>query len=161
MKIVKEFMVDDYKCVIIEHEGNQLCEGYYCGYVGIPQEHPLYGVKLFVYSNLLGDLTPEEYFDVHGGITYSGNGEALGLDSRYWWYGYDCGHAGDTKSECNIDFCTEECKSLARQLKIVEENEATNEIINDKNLMNSLERGLKDIEKGNIQRFENVFRDIN
>lgn len=37
------------------------------------------------------------YFLVHGGITYAkgGKGSHHPVDSDLWWFGFDCGHAGD------------------------------------------------------------------
>lgn len=73
--------------------------GSWCGYVGIPEGHVLYGKPH-------NDIE----VDVHGGLTYStfGPGHA-GLDAltddtndtnggdklKYWWVGFDCGHAWD------------------------------------------------------------------
>lgn len=44
-------------------------------------------------------------------------------------------------------------------LKLKDEAE-DDEIFNDKELMESIERGLKDIENGNIYDFEDVFKDV-
>ena len=37
------------------------------------------------------------YFMVHGGITYAAGGKDSHhpVDSDLWWFGFDCGHAGD------------------------------------------------------------------
>lgn len=66
--------------------------GHWCGYVGVPREHPLYGVPY--------DQTPG--LEVHGGLTYSDrcSGDichvpAPGMPDDVWWFGFDCGHAGD------------------------------------------------------------------
>lgn len=72
--------------------------GNWCGYVGLPPEHPWHGKT---YDDL--DI------DVHGGLTYS---EACdenateehgichvpdpGRPDDVWWLGFDCGHAHDT-----------------------------------------------------------------
>lgn len=39
----------------------------------------------------------EAYFQCHGGITYTGGGEHSDypIESDLWWFGFDCGHAGD------------------------------------------------------------------
>lgn len=97
-----------------------------CGYVGVPADHPLYGVaydspcEYLTFPegekvgkrgilNLLAASCDDAYktsmaivFDVHGGVTFSDkftdNGElrALGV-SNLWWIGFDCAHAGDGK----------------------------------------------------------------
>lgn len=106
--------------------------GYRCGYVRIPQEHPLYGK----------DCHDDEVWElnIHGGITF---GEAdkpcekEGEDNA-WWLGFDCAHAGDaadpdlpgsSHNEIKIqlerpsdsikttDYVRKECFSLVEQLK--------------------------------------------
>jgi hypothetical protein len=67
--------------------------GHRCGYVGIPDSHPLHGVSYLHKHASLG-MKPEEKFDVHGGLTFSGTLKS-GNDPRLWWYGFDCAHAGD------------------------------------------------------------------
>lgn len=139
--------------------------GHHCGYVAVPVGHPLHGVNYSAPTHVLqapGDdepigkrgvfsliaaaadpsrmQSPELVFDVHGGLTYSD------ADSKYpaendglWWFGYDCGHAGDSASPeylaeqekrypnepfmwtdygtfRDLDYCVAECESLARQI---------------------------------------------
>ncbi len=88
---------------------------YRCGYVGVPQLHPLYGVDYMAevilplqkddlrvferkYKEFAitkhGILSPLSIFDVHGGLTYSGSGHYPVL-SKEWWFGFDCTHLGD------------------------------------------------------------------
>jgi hypothetical protein len=133
--------------------------GHHCGYVGIPKDHPLHGkdysepcdclvfpeseevgkrgVIPFICSD--GSATPDVVFDVHGGITFAGGGDYPVQSDGLWWFGYDCAHAGDGKSDAYLssmqerypdlpfmwedsgvfrdaDYCTDECESLARQL---------------------------------------------
>jgi len=57
--------------------------GAWCGYVGVPVDHPHYGVD---YYNLP--------FDVHGGLTYGAAG-AIWLGEGLYWFGFDCAHWGD------------------------------------------------------------------
>lgn len=68
--------------------------GNWCGYVGIPESHPLYGKD---YSDLY-DL------NVHGGLTFSDGCHPGGHichvpepdePDDVWWLGFDCGHGGD------------------------------------------------------------------
>jgi hypothetical protein len=65
--------------------------GFFCGYVGVPREHPAYGKNY-------NDVDVE----VHGGLTYANpcDGEIChvpesGMPDDVWWLGFDCGHAGD------------------------------------------------------------------
>jgi hypothetical protein len=82
-KVEKDFMVNDYRCVVIG--GNM---GHRCGYIGLPKEHSLYGKN---YSDI--DI------DVHGGLTYAGGGEnsKYPVESDLWWFGFDCAHWMDGK----------------------------------------------------------------
>lgn len=149
--------------------------GFYCGYVGIPHSHPLYGASyhepnkyirplgddepigkrgimpIFFVRDMQAQFQPDVAFDVHGGITYADNrGKYQGTEESYpskglfpgcWWFGFDCGHAGDALHPeiyrqrqlefpnqpfmgypiqgdvfRDIPYVVEECESLARQL---------------------------------------------
>jgi hypothetical protein len=70
--------------------------GNWCGYVGVPPNHPLHGKH---YDDV--------EVDVHGGLTYA-SGCSEGPQDRsichvtepdepddVWWFGFDCGHAYD------------------------------------------------------------------
>lgn len=83
-----QFKYKGYDCVIIFGY-----RGYRCGYIGIPEGHPLYGIDM-----IIKDESP---FFVHGGITYSGGGKGstYPIESDLWWLGFDCIHLGD-----DIDF---------------------------------------------------------
>lgn len=97
--------------------------GHRCGYVGVSKDHPWHGKD---YHDI--DL------DVHGGVTYAGMRDDL------WWFGYDCAHLGDAADPelmsdeykkvllgrwlnfegdtiKTLDFCVNECESMAAQLK--------------------------------------------
>ncbi len=135
--------------------------GHRCGYVGLPAGHPLYGVdyseksphlklnpersteKMSPIQILCGagkDMdelnSPEHVFEVHGGLTFSGNGRGkYPVESELWWFGYDCGHSGDAPAPGSrmaqygleiegdvhrtLDYCEAECESLAKQLSEV------------------------------------------
>ena len=73
--------------------------GRWCGYVGVFEGHPWYGVDY-------GDVQPSP--DVHGGLTFSGSCAEEGDEARsichvpepgepgeVWWLGFDFGHSGD------------------------------------------------------------------
>ena len=95
--------------------------GYRCGYVGVPEGHPLYGKH---YDDV--DV------DVHGGLTYSN------LEDELWTFGYDCAHWDDARDPelmndeykkvlmnwmegggtiRTLEFCVAECEALAKQLE--------------------------------------------
>ena len=102
--------------------------GFRCGYVRVPEGHPLHGVSY--------DDGPDDVISVHGGLTFSepdmdcGNGKDGG-----WWFGFDCGHFNDAPDpglahphmpDDIIDswygvvrtqeYVEAECRSLAEQL---------------------------------------------
>lgn len=115
-----------------------------CGYVEVPQGHPLYGKG---YSEPLPELktawqsvkegpigkrgvisvlcatsrsddencSMELIFDVHGGVTYCGN-TIRGIDTDGWLIGFDCHHCDDTPEVCNEAYVKGECEGLARQI---------------------------------------------
>lgn len=133
--------------------------GHRCGYVGIPAGHPLHGVSYSEKTPVLSvnpergtekmspiqilcasfrdldDLNSPEYvFEVHGGLTYSGGKGKYPVEADLWWFGYDCGHAGDAPATDSrmasygyhegdvhrtLDYCIAECESLAKQLAAV------------------------------------------
>lgn len=80
-------------CLIVRGPSGALC-----GYVGVPEAHPLFG---------------EDYglpdVEVHWGLTYAdrcqphGDDEARGIchvpdegePDHVWWFGFDCAHSGD------------------------------------------------------------------
>lgn len=57
---------------------------HWCGYIGIPQDHPLAGLS---YDDL-------SFVSAHGGLTYASQGGEH-WPKGYYWYGWDYGHAGD------------------------------------------------------------------
>jgi hypothetical protein len=99
-------------CLLVRnHSGN------WCGYVGVVQGHPLFGMP---YSALYGgDDGYDSYSEdqrrmfgevdnaSHGGITFTSycapNDKEHGIchlvepgeNDRVWWLGFDCGHSGD------------------------------------------------------------------
>ena len=139
--------------------------GHRCGYVGIPTNHPLYGSSYSKHCKCIekflipvrnspidkrgilpvfcwdGERTsPDIIFNVHGGITYSNGYNDYPIETKdIWWFGYDCGHAGDAKDLRfvkkeireieekfpipgeirSLNYCISECESLAKQLNEV------------------------------------------
>lgn len=116
--VEREFEYARYKCVVVFRDN-----GYRCGYVGIPNGSKLYGKSYMdkldikmkeMYGKSVGKrgictifctdfsdkkerVSLELYFDVHGSLTYSGGGKNSDypIKSDLWWFGFDCGHAGD------------------------------------------------------------------
>lgn len=122
-------------------------EMWYCGYVCVPVSHPLHGVQYsdecpalvpFVPSNeasvgkrgivnifcaaLNGSLRPrpDDCFDVHGSLTFSGPLIGGEFSESDWWFGFDCRHCDDTIEKCNLAYVVGECESLAEQLARVD-----------------------------------------
>ena len=142
--------------------------------MGIPVGHPLHGIdysqKLPVFKKddivdseigkrgiiplFCAGLSDNEhvsadvYFNVHGGITYSGDSERgypVKNDDNLWWFGYDCDHYNDAPDPSemsdsrraslyyferngiirSLEYCIDECKSLADQLKKLESREVS------------------------------------
>ena len=121
-KVESEFDHNGLKCVVIFTE-----MGHRCGYVGVEEDHPLYkvgysdkseslkkeemnditmdkaGIGQMLQAMMGGyeneSLSPEMFFEVHGGITYAGGGNDshYPIDSDLWWFGYDTAHYGDGK----------------------------------------------------------------
>lgn len=87
--------------------------GFLCGYVGVKEDHPLFGQH-------------PHNLDVHGGITFAGKFDEPDIH----WIGFDCGHAGDLIPAMdkllpglrmeevyrNMNYVTEETENLAKQL---------------------------------------------
>lgn len=109
-------------CRIIRHSRG----GHLCGYVRVPEGHPLYGKG---YSDVVPDSIRESaqaalhsplgkrgiisaftcdpeapridiLFDVHGSLTFSD--ELHGVEGH--WFGFDCAHAGDLQPCCEYSF---------------------------------------------------------
>lgn len=125
------------------------------GYVRVPVGHALHGVAYntpcktldpameLVKEGPIGNrgvipifcYSPDEtakaemVFDVHGSLTYSGDGKFFDPEDKDGhWFGFDCGHAGDAQIEPlpyfgnegivrSLDYVVDECESLARQIE--------------------------------------------
>ena len=87
-------------CLIVRGPSGALC-----GYVGVPESHPLYG----------RDYDAEEvYVECHGGLTFADKCQPTDDPSRHvchvaedaanaevWWFGFDCAHLGDLSPAYN------------------------------------------------------------
>lgn len=92
--VESDFMYDGIRCVVVLQS-----VGHRCGYVGIPEGHPLYCLHYMDELIDLGEagdpLTVLEKFVVHGGITYAGGESCYPIKSDLWWFGFDCSHYAD------------------------------------------------------------------
>lgn len=118
----REFTCCGYPCVIV-----RVYLGHLCGYVGLPEGHPYYGMKYGQIGAQEGDPR------VHGGVTYTEwINPSTGDEDGFWWVGFDCAHAGDyspgwitsddeflTAHEWTVNDVEEEIRSFAKQLKEV------------------------------------------
>lgn len=73
----------------------------WCGYVAVPPGHPWHGKNYDDVRTVNAD-GDEDWPDVHGGLTYSGecSGHIChvpkpGEPDDVWWVGFDCNHHGD------------------------------------------------------------------
>jgi hypothetical protein len=103
--------------------------GAWCGYVGVPREHPAFGLSYYVRlddppepaEEAEDDFTryyreksrddwelaqahrPAQQFinhiGVHGGLTFAGDRDA---DPGLHWFGFDCGHGGDLRPAMEV-----------------------------------------------------------
>lgn len=146
-KILKQWITKaGYIAVVIQASMGYIkdtrLKGHNNGYIGIPNTHPLYGKSYsehchcFNAKGIKGTIKEKEIaaamcwdgneksmdmmFDVHGGITYTGNDSEYPIKSNLHWIGFDCSHLGDNLINCNLDFCIKECERLAEQIKEVE-----------------------------------------
>ena len=84
-------------CLAVRHPSS----GHWCGYVGVAEGHPLYGVGY-------DDAYDRIEIDVHGGLTYANacapseteksgvrHVPSEGEPDHVWWFGFDCAHSGD------------------------------------------------------------------
>ena len=87
-------------CLIVRHPRL----GHFCGYVGVPSDHPLYEQQASYSIS-----SPIERLNVHGGVTFAAKcqedhpHEGVGVchvpfpgrTDDIWWIGFDCAHSGD------------------------------------------------------------------
>lgn len=132
-----------YDCRIMRHPSS----GHLCGYVRVPETHALHGKEysdeltpeqeplmaavmegqigkrgaIDVFGMALGVRRIGYLFDVHGGLTFSG--ELRGKEG--YWFGFDCAHCDDLSPGSrysggelyrDMEYVKAECASLARQL---------------------------------------------
>lgn len=155
--VEKDWIAHGLRCVMIIFRGR----GHRCGYVGVPKEHPLYEVSYSTPTEVLskafekakqgpigkrgiipilcvsesGPPRADCVFDVHGSLTYSGNGDYPVKSDGLWWFGFDCSHYGDAPDPEYVtppynsvfrggevrsrEYVKGECESLAKQLAAI------------------------------------------
>lgn len=98
-------------CLAVRHPHS----GHWCGYVGVAEGHPVFGLE-YDEANKLGPthLYEDEDdswvgFDVHGGLTFSDSCQEdeqeqgvchipqPGQPDKVWWLGFDCAHSQDIR----------------------------------------------------------------
>lgn len=121
--------------------------GHLCGYVGVPETHPAFGLD-YDKANELASINEDNYrlFNVHGGLTFAGacqeGAEEDGIchvpqpgrPDRVWWFGFDMAHLDDLMpaSEARlslwshqrdvyrtVEYVQGECTHLASQLAAI------------------------------------------
>ena len=102
------------RCLLIQHS-------HLCGYVAVPPGYPLHGVDYEEGCPALGGVSPAEVLRVHGGVTFSGEMGYIMLGDHWWWFGFDCAHAGDKTAdspgtERTVEYVMAECEELAGQI---------------------------------------------
>lgn len=132
-KVEKDFMIDDYKCVIV---GTSM--GHRCGYVGLLPNHKQYGLEYNAIN-----------VDVHGGLTYSREGNTYPVDdSDRWWIGFDCAHYRDGKDfalikELNNENTSDSILKIERMYPMMGEQIRTTNYVEDQLI--SLVEQLKEV----------------
>lgn len=123
--------------------------GSWCGYVGVPEGHPAFGLSYYKSDFDLADVISGKAMrevrvqhqineiEVHGGLTYSGTSADRGAGKH--WFGFDCAHAGDwnpkmddiddlgkmmhwneTNDYRTLEYVMEQTAALARQLAAID-----------------------------------------
>lgn len=107
----------DHNNAVTEKELEWLVPEYFCGYVGVSQDHPLYEINFMdetIRNNNIG-------LDVNGGLTFSDYGcnvcGKAGEFDKYWFFGFDCAHDFNREFPCSLESVINDCKNLANQLK--------------------------------------------
>jgi hypothetical protein len=80
---IKDWIEDGIRCLLKRGPAA------FCGYVGIPKDHPLAG---FGYDDLP--------LNCHGGLTFAKLGEGKFFPEGWYFYGWDYAHLGD---KCTYD----------------------------------------------------------
>ena len=91
-KIEREWIHAGLRCAVTQAREAE----HRCGYVRVPPGHPLYGAEYGADS--------VDSLRAHGGINFSEiEPRTEHEDGQGWWFGFDCGHAGDCRYDPNRD----------------------------------------------------------
>ncbi len=126
-KIEKQFVTESgFEAFVVINETTN--SKWRCGYIIIPEESSLFKIdascSVDLYDldlddpNIITKLKKQQKLynvDVHGGITYSGF-----YDGKNYCIGFDCAHYQDTFEDQTLEYCINECESLAKQLKEID-----------------------------------------
>ncbi len=105
----ESFVHAELPCLILRAVGRGI-GGHLNGYVGVPKRHPSSGSKMKNIGSFMGRDGPiadvkyedlEENVHVHGGLTFSGEGDGELRPTGFYWFGFDCAHAGDYSPPTN------------------------------------------------------------
>ena len=103
------FKEDGLKCLVCRTD-----MGHVNGYVKVPVDLPYKNRSSF-------KRFAEDYFSVHGGVTFTGSLEMLGQEG--YWVGFDTAHCYDWTPQWNegeyrsVDYVKGKIKTLASQIK--------------------------------------------
>lgn len=95
-----------------------------CGYVELTKDSIFYGItdEREVHPKIQKSI---DEIDVHGGVSFFGTPYWIDSDTEdsNFFVGFDCAHAGDATRYSpaegilrSLDYCTEECERLAKQI---------------------------------------------
>jgi hypothetical protein len=73
--------------------------GFLCGYIKVLPGHPWFALQYDAVGYKSEELGLSDV-DVHGGLTFGDYGKACPTHGKKdeYWFGFDCGHAGDGRS---------------------------------------------------------------
>ena len=109
--IEREFEHAGYKCVVIFG-----AMGHRCGYVGVPKNHPLYGKGYDDYLEIKkSDIGDRKISGIIPLFLACLDEDERVRKSDLWWFGFDCGHAGD---KADLDYAIMKFPNHREQLII-------------------------------------------
>ena len=126
-KIEKQFVTESgFEAFVVLNES--ITMSWRCGYVIIPKESSLYKLSTYCWvdlydldldnPNIITKLKQQQRLckvDVHWGISYNDF-----YDDKGYCLGFHCAHSEDTIEVQTLEYCINECESLAKQLKEIE-----------------------------------------
>ena len=125
-KIEKQFVTESgFEAFVVLNES--ITMSWRCGYIIIPKESSLYKLSTYCvnlydldldYPKIITKLKQQQKLcnvDVHWGIAYNDF-----YDDKGYCIGFHCAHSEDTVEVQTLEYCINECESLAKQLKEIE-----------------------------------------